>query len=159
MLAKGLGLAIRQESGKVFPFGGGATVYLHSTPAQPRPDHPQKVYMADYAKIYLKLQVSRCSILTIRMPDMCMQLSCGQTATPDAACCTGPSINVTLTFKPPPSLVPRPFFAGKEKTSWYNLLAHAQYIPTSGRSILSRAKARARARARLSLVYMYILSK
>ena len=27
------------------------------------------------------------------------------------------------------SYIPRPFFAGEKKTAWYNLLAHAQYIP------------------------------
>ena len=27
------------------------------------------------------------------------------------------------------SLLPRSFFAGEEKTAWYNLLAHAQHIP------------------------------
>ena len=26
----------------------------------------------------------------------------------------------------PPSLVPRPFFAGEEKRAWYNLFAHAR---------------------------------
>ena len=30
------------------------------------------------------------------------------------------------------SLVPRPFFAGEEKTAWYTLLAHARYSQKPG---------------------------
>ena len=37
-----------------------------------------------------------------------------------------------MAVTPCTSLVPRPFFAGEEKTAWYNLLAHAPGSPKSG---------------------------